>query len=107
METCGPLKARERAADALDTGLRGFLEEVLPDADDFPSLPAELAVDPFIAGHVVGPFFIPKCPVGLGAGVALGAAVPKTSVDEDGDFLLGNRGLGRWPLGKREVGLSG
>jgi hypothetical protein len=70
---------------------------VLPDADDFPSLPAELAGDALIAGHVVCSFFIPKCAVGFWAGVALGAAVPKTSVDKDGDLLLG----------EGKVGLSG
>ncbi len=70
---------------------------MLPDADDFPSLPAELAGDAFIAGNVVCAFFIPKCAVGFGAGVAPGAAVPETSVDEDGDFLLR----------ECEVGLSG
>jgi len=60
---------------------------VLPDADDFPSLPAELAVDAAVAGHVVGALFIPELPVGFGAGVALGAPVPETSVDEYGNFL--------------------
>ncbi len=61
---------------------------MLPDADDFPSLPAELASDAFIAGHVLFAFTVPKCAVGFGAGIALGAAVPETSVDEDGDFLF-------------------
>ncbi len=80
--------------DALEASLRRFLEGVLPDADDFPSLPAELAVDAFIAGHVVFALFIPKLPVGFRAGVALRAAVPKTAVDEDGDLLLGERKVG-------------
>lgn len=35
---------RERAADAVETGVGGFLQGVLPDAADVPSLPAELAV---------------------------------------------------------------
>jgi hypothetical protein len=78
----------------------------LPDADDFPSLPAELATNAFIAGQIVFTLFIPEGAVGFRADIALGAAVPEASVDEDGDFLLGNRGLGRWPLGKRKVGLS-
>jgi hypothetical protein len=79
------------SADAVEAGLGGFLEGVLPDANDFPSLPAELAVDAFIAGHVVCSFFIPECTVGFRAGVALRAAVPETSVDEDGDLLFGER----------------
>jgi hypothetical protein len=41
------------ASYALQTGLRGFFEGVLPDADDFPALVAELAGDAFIASHVV------------------------------------------------------
>jgi hypothetical protein len=73
------------------------LQGVLPDADDFPSLPAELAGDAAIAGHVGLPFAVPEGAVGFGAGVALGAAVPEASIDEDGDLLLG----------EREVGLSG
>jgi len=72
--------------DALEASLRRFLEGVLPDADDFPSLPAELAVDAFVAGHVVLSLFVPELPVGFWAGVALWASVPETSIDEDGDF---------------------
>ncbi len=70
---------------------------MLPDADDFPSLLAELAVHASVPGHVVGALFVPELPVGFGAGVALGATVPEASVDEDGDPLLG----------ERKVGLSG
>ncbi len=69
----------------------------MPDADDFPSLLPELAVDAFVARHVVLSLFIPELPVGLRPRVALWAAVPETSVDEDGDLLFG----------KRKVGLSG
>jgi hypothetical protein len=36
----------------------------------------------------------PESSVGFRAGVALGAAVPEASVDEDGDFLLGERKVG-------------
>ena len=32
---------------------------------------------------------VPECAVGFRAGVAVGATVPEASVDEDGDFLLG------------------
>jgi len=50
----GPLtEVSERAAEAGEANGWGFLEGVLPDADDFPSLPAELAGDAFIAGHVI------------------------------------------------------
>ncbi len=82
------------AAHAVEAGLGGFLEGVLPDADNFPSLPPELAVDALIAGHVVFSLFVPELPVGFGAGVALGAAVPETSVDEDGDLLFRERKVG-------------
>jgi hypothetical protein len=97
----------ERAANAAEAGLGGILEtewrtggaavdgrRQLPDADDFPSMPAELAVHAFVAGHVVFSFLIPKLPVGFGAGVALGAAVPEASVDEDGELLLGEGKVG-------------
>ena len=70
---------------------------MLPDAEDFPSLPSELAVDAHIAGHVLFAFAVPEGAVGFRAGVALRAAVPKTSVNEDGNPLLG----------KGKVGLSG
>ncbi len=77
---------QERAADAVKAKGRGFLEGVLPDADDFPSLPAELAVHASVPGHVVGALFIPESAVGFRTGVALGATVPETSVDKDGNF---------------------
>lgn len=69
----------------------------MPDADDFPSPAPELARDAAVAGHVVFALFVPELPVGFGARVALGTAVPETSVDEDGDLQLG----------ERKVGLSG
>jgi hypothetical protein len=83
--------------DAGEAGLGGFLQSMLPDADDFPSLTAELAVDVPIPSHVLFAFAVPEGAVGFRAGVALGAAMPETSVDEDGDFLLG----------ESKVGLSG
>jgi hypothetical protein len=55
------------------------LESVLPDADDFPSLPAEMAGDAFIAGYVVLTLFIPEGAVGFRAWVAPGAVVPTAS----------------------------
>jgi hypothetical protein len=70
---------------------------MLPDADNFPSLSAELACDSPVAGHVLCAFSVPEGSVGFRPGVTLGAAVPETSVDEDGDLLLG----------ERKVGLSG
>ena len=85
------------AADSIEAGGGGFLKNVLPDADDFPSPAPELAGDAAVAGHVVGALFIPKLPVGFRAGVALGAAVPEAPIDEDSDFLLG----------KSKVGLAG
>lgn len=69
----------------------------MPDTDDYPSLAAELARDALVASHVAPALFIPELPVGFRAGVALRAAVPETSVYEDGDLLLG----------KGKVGLSG
>ena len=61
---------------------------MLPNADDFPSPAPELAGNALIAGHVGLAFTVPELSVGLRAGVALGAAVPETSVDEDGDLML-------------------
>jgi hypothetical protein len=52
----------------------------------FHPLPAELTVDAPVAGHVVLALFIPELPICFRAGVALGAALPKTSVDEDSNF---------------------
>ncbi len=72
----------------------GFSEGVLPDADDFPSLSAELAGDAPVAGHVVVVFFFPESAVGFRARVALRASVPETAVDEDGHLLLGKRKVG-------------
>jgi hypothetical protein len=51
----------------------------LPDADDFPSLPAELAVHALVPGYVVLALFIPESAVGFRAGVALRADVPIAS----------------------------
>ncbi len=68
--------------------MRGSLEGMLPDADDFPSLPAELAGDAAIAGHVLFTFAAPEGAVGFRAGVALGAAVPEAAIHKDSDLLL-------------------
>jgi hypothetical protein len=51
---------------------------MLPDADDFPALAAELAGDAAVAGHVGLAFAVPKGAVGFRSGVALGAAMPST-----------------------------
>jgi hypothetical protein len=59
--------------------LGGFLEGVLPDADEFLSLPAELTVDASVAGHVLLALFVPEFLVGFRAGVALGADMPIAS----------------------------
>ena len=55
------------------------MEGVLPDADDFPALAAELAVDAAVAGRVGFAFAIPEGAVGFRTGVALGASVPIAS----------------------------
>jgi hypothetical protein len=60
---------------------------MLPDADNTPPMLPELAGDAAVAGHVVFALAVPEGAVGFGAGVALGAAVPKTSVDEDVDLF--------------------
>ncbi len=67
---------------------------MLPDPDNAPSLPAELTGDAFVASNVVFALLIPELPVGFRPGVALGAAVPEASVDEDGDLLLGECKIG-------------
>jgi hypothetical protein len=64
---------------------------MLPDADNFPSLPAELAVDAPVAGHVGVSLSVPEGSVGFWPRVTLGTAVPETSVDEDGNLLRGER----------------
>ena len=70
------------AADAGEAGAGGFLEGMLPDADDAPALAAELAGDAAVAGYVFFAFTVPELPVGFRAGVALGAAVPEPSLWE-------------------------
>ena len=70
---------------------------MLPDADDLPAFVAELAGYALVAGHVFFAFAVPEGAVGFRTGVALGAAVPETSIDEH-SYLL---------LGKGKVGLSG
>jgi len=70
----------ERAAEAVEAGLGGFLESVLPDADDLPSPPAELAGHASVAGHVFLAFAVPECAVGFRAGVAPWTSVPEPSL---------------------------
>ncbi len=67
---------------------------MLPDADDLPALAAELVVHAFIVSHVVFAFFVPELSVCFGPRVALGADVPKASIDKDGDLLLGEGKVG-------------
>ena len=74
--------------DAVETGIGRFLQGMLPDTDDLPTFLAELACDAFVASPVVFEFLVPEFPVGFGPRVALGASVPETSVDEDGELLL-------------------
>ena len=47
-----------------------------------------MAGDALVAGHVVLALFVPELPIGFGARVALGRAVPKTPVNEDCDLFL-------------------
>ena len=82
------MRRAQGAVDAVEADGRRFLEGMLPDADDFPSLAAKLTGDALVARHVVLSLFIPELPVGFWPRVALEAVVPKTSVDEDGDLLL-------------------
>ena len=46
--------------EAGEVGVGGFLEGVLPDADDFPALAAEFAGDPAVAGNVAFALFVPE-----------------------------------------------
>jgi hypothetical protein len=87
-------KTSESAADAVEAGVGRFLEGVLPDADDFPSLTAELAVDTPIARHVVRAFFVPILPVRLWASVAFWTAMPKTAIYKNGNFGSGKGKIG-------------
>ena len=87
----------EGAAEAYKAAVGRFPKGVLPDADDFPALAAELAVDSVVTGPVVLALFVPELLVGFRSSVAVGAAVPETAVDKDRDLLLG----------KGEVRLSG
>ena len=68
--------------DAVEASVGGFLERMLPDADDFPAFVAELAGDTLVARHVVGVLFVPELSVGFRAGVALRTAVPEPSLWE-------------------------
>lgn len=62
---------------------------MLPDADDMPSAFAELAGDASVADHAGLALVVPEGGVGFRKGVALRAAVPETSGDEDSDFFVG------------------
>ena len=53
------------SADAIEAGVGGFLEGMLPDADDFPSPAPELASNASIAGHVGLAFAVPDSVVGV------------------------------------------
>ena len=88
------LRSLDAPTDAVEAGGGGFLQGVLPDAEDFPALAAELARDAAVAGHVVLAFAVPESAVGFGPSIALGASVPEASVDEDGDLLLGKGKVG-------------
>ena len=70
----------ESPAEVVEASGGGFLEGMLPDADDFPSLAAELAGDVAVAGHVGLAFAVSEGAVGFRAGVALAAATPTASV---------------------------
>ena len=65
--------------DAGEASVGGFLEGMLPDADDFPALAAELAGNAFVAGHVGLAFAVPEGAVGFRPGVALAAVTPIAS----------------------------
>lgn len=69
--------------DAGEAGIGRFLEGMLPDADGFLSPAPELTGNAFIAGHVGLAFPVPEGAIGFGAGGALGAVVPETTLDED------------------------
>ena len=55
---------------------------MLPDANDAPAPLAELAINTFIAGHVVFAFAVPDGAVGFRAGVMVRATVPEPSLWE-------------------------
>ena len=82
------------AADAGEAGAGGFLEGMLPDADDFPSNTPESEIHAAVAGHIGLAFTVPEGAIGFRAGVTLWATGPKTSIDEDSDFLFRERKVG-------------
>ena len=67
--------------DAVEAGGGGFLESVLPGADDFPSPAPELAGDATVAGYVGLAFAVPEGAIGaLGADVPIASAVRRQNV---------------------------
>ena len=80
-QRAGPDSSAEgqAAADAGEASVGGFLEGMLPDANDFPSPAPELAGDSLIAGHVGLAFAAPEGVVGFRSGGALAAAMPTAS----------------------------
>jgi len=74
---------------------------VLHQRDDGIAEPAKFSRLATVAASVVGDLLAPPPTVALGFGVAARAAVPETSVHEDGDVVVGQHEVGpaRQPAG--------
>ena len=61
------------------------------DAADAPALGAEAAGDEAVAGAVAAESFAPEGAMGCGERAVEGAGVPEAAVDEEGEFVVGER----------------
>lgn len=69
-------------------------EFVLPDAEDAPAAFAKRAIHETIARLVAGDFFAPEFSVLFGLGGVDWAAVPETTIDENGEAAFGENEIG-------------
>jgi hypothetical protein len=74
-----PSAEGQAATNAGEARGGGFLEGMLPDADDFPSPASERAVHAAVAGHVGLAFAVPEDAVAVRTGGALAAVMPIAS----------------------------
>ena len=58
---------------------------MFPDADDYPALPFQLAIDGAVSRGVFPNLLVPKGLIRFGTSITLRAPVPKATIDEEGD----------------------